>query len=99
MRLCEEYRAAATIDREHDKADRAGGRRISCPLLILWSAQGPLEAWYSGLSGPIALWQAWCEDVQGHAPNAGHFFPEEIPEQTAAALSRFLGGTRQAPSS
>src|SRR5439155_53881 len=44
--ICEEYRAAATIDREHDKADRASGRRIVCPLLALWSAQGPFETWY-----------------------------------------------------
>jgi haloacetate dehalogenase len=88
--ICEEYRAAATIDREHDRADRAGGRKIACPLLALWSAWGPLGTWY-GESGPIATWQAWSDDVRGHALDAGHFFPEEAPEQTAAALSRFLG--------
>src|SRR5215208_6082651 len=42
--ICEEYRAAATIDREHDKADRARGRRIVCPILVLWSAQGVLDS-------------------------------------------------------
>ena len=56
--ICEEYRAAATIDREHDKADRASGRRIVCPLLALWSAQGALDTWYVEESGPIALWRA-----------------------------------------
>jgi haloacetate dehalogenase len=91
--ICEEYRAAATIDREHDKADRAGGHRIACPLLALWSARGPLESWYVEEAGPIALWRAWSGDVQGHPLDAGHFFPEEAPEQTAEALSPFFGAT------
>src|SRR5438093_438880 len=84
-------RAAATIDREHDKADRAGGRRIVCPLLTLWSARGALDTWYVEESGPIALWQAWGDDVQGRPLKAGHFFPEEAPEQTAEALNHFFG--------
>jgi haloacetate dehalogenase len=89
--ICEEYRAAATIDREHDRADRASGCRIVCPLLALWSARGPLDTWYVEEGGPIALWRAWSDDVQGHALEAGHFFPEEAPEQTADALNRFFG--------
>jgi haloacetate dehalogenase len=93
--ICEEYRAAATIDREHDKADRACGRRIVCPLLALWSAQGALDTWYVEESGPIALWRAWCDHVQGHRLSAGHFFPEEAPEQTAEALNRFFGSGRR----
>jgi haloacetate dehalogenase len=88
--ICEEYRAAANIDREHDKADRASGRRILCPLLVLWSAQGALHTWYVEEGGPIALWRAWGDDVRGRALNAGHFFPEEAPEQTAEALNRFF---------
>ncbi len=88
--ICEEYRAAATLDWEHDKLDRVGGRRIGCPILALWSAEGPLETWYVEQSGPLALWQAWGEDVQGHRINAGHFFPEEAPERTAEALNRFF---------
>jgi haloacetate dehalogenase len=90
--ICEEYRAAATIDREHDKADRACGRRIVCPLLVLWSSNGALDTWYVEESGPIALWRAFGDDVHGHALDAGHFFPEEAPEQTADALARFFGG-------
>ena len=88
--ICEEYRAAATIDRDHDKADRASGRRIACPLLVLWSGPGPLGTWYADAGGPLALWQEWADHVQGHALNAGHFFPEEEPEQTAKALSGFF---------
>lgn len=89
--VCEEYRAAAAIDREHDRADRASGRRIACPLLVLWSARGPLDTWYAEEGGPVALWRAWGEDVRGHAIDAGHFFPEEAPEQTADALNCFFG--------
>ena len=88
--ICEEYRAAATLDREHDKADSTEGRRIACPLLALWSAGGPLDTWYARAGRPIALWQAWSDDVQGHPLNGGHFFPEEDPEHTADALSRFF---------
>jgi haloacetate dehalogenase len=91
--ICEEYRAAATIDREHDVADRANGRRITCPLLVVWSVRGALDAWYSAESGPVGLWRAWSDDVQGHPLEAGHFFPEEAPQQTADALSRFFGAT------
>jgi haloacetate dehalogenase len=88
--ICEEYRAAATLDREHDAADRIAKRRIACPLLALWSARGALEAWYTGSGGPVALWRDWSDDVQGQALDAGHFFPEEIPDQTAEALSHFF---------
>jgi haloacetate dehalogenase len=89
--ICEEYRAAASIDREHDKADRDAGRRIACPLLVLWSAEGPLGTWYEMEGGPLALWRAWAERVEGQAVDGGHFFPEEAPQQTADALSRFFG--------
>jgi len=92
--ICEEYRAAATIDREHDKADRARGRRIACPLLAMWSAHGALDTWYVDELGPIALWQQWCDEVQGQAVNAGHFFPEEAPEETAEALDLFFSSSQ-----
>ena len=88
--ICEEYRAAATLDREHDKIDTLGKRQIACPLLVLWSASGALDTWYTEAGGPIALWQQWSDNVQGHPIYAGHFFPEEAPEQTAEALNRFF---------
>lgn len=90
--ICEEYRAAATIDRAHDRADQDSGRRIACPVLALWSARGALDTWYVDDSGPLALWGAWSDDVRGRALRAGHFFPEEAPEQTAEALGSFFGG-------
>lgn len=91
--ICEEYRAAATIDRIHDRADREGGRRIVCPLLALWSARGGLETWYVEESGPLGSWKAWSDDVKGWALDAGHFFPEEAPAETADALSRFFAAS------
>jgi haloacetate dehalogenase len=88
--ICEEYRAAATLDRQHDEIDRKTGRRIGSPLLAIWSQTGPLSTWYAEAGGPLGLWRTWADDVRGHSLNAGHFFPEEIPEETAAALSSFF---------
>jgi haloacetate dehalogenase len=89
--ICEEYRAAASIDRAHDRSDRDAGRKIRPALLALWSAEGPLDTWYA--EGPVALWRDWADDVRGHALQGGHFFPEEAPEPTAAALGRFFEGS------
>jgi haloacetate dehalogenase len=90
--ICEEYRAAAGIDREHDRADRAAGRRIACPVLALWSGAGPLGSWYDDLGGPLALWRPIAPQVTGHAVDGGHFFPEEHPRATAEALAAFCSG-------
>jgi haloacetate dehalogenase len=91
--MCEEYRAAATIDREHDAADRTAGRRISCPVLALWSGTGPLSTWYADEGGPLALWRELADDVIGRPVDGGHFFPEEHPQETAAALAAFFRDT------
>lgn len=88
--ICEEYRAAATLDREHDIADLKAGRRIACPLLALWSERGGLATWYSDEGGPLALWQLLAENVQGHSVKGGHFFPEETPSETRDALRDFF---------
>jgi haloacetate dehalogenase len=89
--ICEEYRAAASIDIEHDRADRAARNKIFCPVLALWSAGGPLDSWYP--EGPLALWREWADDVRGHAIEGGHFFPEAAPRRTAALLRDFLKGS------
>jgi haloacetate dehalogenase len=88
--ICEEYRAAAKIDRDHDDADEKAGRRIACPLLTLWSAKGPLNNWYETDGGPLGLWKIFADQVSGNAVNGGHFFPEELPQQTVDALARFF---------
>src|SRR5262249_7300067 len=84
-------RGGCTLDHEHDVEDRHAGRRIACPVLVLWSGRGPLGTWYAEVGGPLALWRAWATNVHGGPLDAGHFFPEEIPEQTAAELSDFFG--------
>jgi haloacetate dehalogenase len=86
--ICEEYRAAADIDRVHDRRDREAARKIRSPVLALWSAQGPLDSWYA--KGPVALWRQWADDIRGHALEGGHFFLEEAPAQTAEALREFF---------
>jgi haloacetate dehalogenase len=83
--ICEEYRAAATLDYEHDEADR-GRRQIACPVLALWSGRGPVDAWYD----PLAVWRGWADDVRGRALDCGHFLAEEAPEETYAELRAFF---------
>lgn len=90
--ICEEYRAAASIDVQHDTEDRRAGRRITSPLLALWSAHGPLDSWYADAGGPVGVWRTWATHVQGYAVGAGHFFPEEVPGEIAAALGGFFAG-------
>jgi haloacetate dehalogenase len=88
--ICEEYRAAATRDCDDERADREAGRCVDCPVLVLWSGRGPLASWYQSEGGPLGLWRAWASDVRGNAVDAGHFFPEELPDETANALRRFF---------
>jgi haloacetate dehalogenase len=88
--VCEEYRAAAGIDRDHDARDRRASRRITCPVLVLWAAGGPLDTWYSEAGGPLRIWREWAADAHGHAIEGGHFFPEEQPAATAGRLLRFF---------
>jgi haloacetate dehalogenase len=88
--ICEEYRAAATIDRDHDLDDRRAGRRIECPTLVLWSEGSSLDTWYADEGGPLALWRAWSRSVTGCAVPGGHFFPESNPTATIAELLAFF---------
>jgi haloacetate dehalogenase len=84
---CEDYRAAATLDYEHDAEDREAGRRIACPVLALWGSHGFLEEHYDVLE----VWRGWAEEVRGRALECGHYLPEEAPEETHAELRAFLG--------
>lgn len=88
--ICEEYRAAATLDYEADRRDRALGRQVNAPTLVLWAASGPLDSWYEDAGGPLGIWRSWAADVAGQPLTGGHFFPEENPEGTVAALQAFL---------
>ena len=88
--ICEEYRAAATLDLELDKEDRATGRRIRCPVLALWSAGSALDTWYQDIGGPLTVWRNWADEVTGRPSAGGHFFPEQNAAQTAAQLLEFF---------
>ena len=88
--ICEEYRAAATVDLERDRADLAAGRQINCPTLVLWAAGGPLDSWYPDVGGPLGIWGRWARELGGRAIAGGHFFPESNPDETADALGAFL---------
>ena len=85
--ICEDYRASASIDLEHDRLSRAQGQKIACDVRVLWGARGIIEHLFQ----PLALWQAQCAGtVSGQALPAGHFIPEELPEATAQALAEFM---------
>jgi haloacetate dehalogenase len=88
--ICEEYRAAAGIDRTTDEADLIAGKKIRCPLLALWSDRGGLATWYESVGGPLAIWRRWADDVQGQAVAGGHFFPEDNPVTTSRLITSFL---------
>jgi haloacetate dehalogenase len=88
--ICEEFRAAATVDYEHDLADRRAGRRINCPVLVMWSAGSALDTWYTEAGGPLGVWRIWANDVQGQSMQGGHFFPEELPKDTADRFADFF---------
>ena len=88
--ICEEYRAAATIDPARDAEDRAAGRRIACPVLALWGAGGPLDTWYADAGGPLGIWRDWATDVTGRPIAGGHFFPEHNAAETIDELRAFF---------
>jgi haloacetate dehalogenase len=81
---CEDYRAAATIDLDHDRADL--NRKIACPLLVLWGTQGLVGRLYDVLG----LWRERAGDVTGRSIDCGHYLAEEAPADTLAALQAFL---------
>ena len=81
---CEDYRAGATIDLEHSNAD--GARRVTCPLLVLWGERGTVGRLYDVMK----IWREHATNVMGAALPAGHFLPEEVPDQTLSALFSFL---------
>jgi haloacetate dehalogenase len=85
--MVEDYRAGLTIDREHAEADRELGRRITCPLLLLWAARDDTEELYGD---PLPLWEGWADDVRGHSLDSGHHVAEEVPEELADAIRGFV---------
>ena len=85
--MCEDYRAGLGLDRAHDDADRAAGRRVACPVLVLWAARDDLPGLYGDVLG---LWRDWAEDLRGRELDCGHHMAEEAPTELAAELRAFL---------
>ena len=85
--MCEDYRAAATIDLVHDRGSRAAGVKVQCPMLVLWGAKGRIGAWYDA----PAIWRQYCAaEVTGAAVESGHYIPEEAPDATLEHFLRFF---------
>jgi haloacetate dehalogenase len=84
--FCEDYRAGAGVDRDHDRRDRERGHRITAPVLALWGSRGGLERWYDVL----AIWRRWAERVEGGSIDATHFLVEDRPHEVSERLLAFL---------
>jgi len=84
--ICEDYRAAAGIDLEHDRADREAGRRLQMPLLVLWGEQGVVHRCFE----PLKEWKEVADDVQGGTLPCGHYIAEEAPDALLERILPFL---------
>ncbi|HEX7913944.1 MAG TPA: alpha/beta hydrolase [Paraburkholderia sp.] len=84
--ICEDYRASITVDLEHDRADFAAGKRIGCPFLALWGADGAVGKCFD----PLAEWRRWSPGVSGEALPCGHYIAEEAPALFLEHVLSFL---------
>jgi haloacetate dehalogenase len=85
--MCEDYRAGLRVDRAHEEADRAAGRKITCPMLLLVSAGDDLDIH----GDPETIWRPWTAgDLRSRLIHSGHHQAEEAPEEVASALLQFL---------
>jgi len=85
--MCEDYRAGLGIDRHHDDADRAAGRRIACPVLFVWAHRDDMVELYGD---PAAIWRNWADTVEVAGLDCGHHMAEEAPSELAALLEAFF---------
>lgn len=85
--MCEDYRASAGIDLEHDRMSRANAHQVRCDMLVLWGERGVVHRHFK----PIELWQAQCSGrVSGQTLPCGHYLPEECPQDVARHLAAFM---------
>ncbi|WP_129287283.1 alpha/beta hydrolase [Streptomyces sp. GZWMJZ-114] len=85
--MLEDYRAGLTVDARDERADKAAGRRVRCPVLALWSLRDDLEELHGD---PVRIWREWADDVRGHGIDSGHHVAEEAPDALAADLAAFF---------
>lgn len=92
--ICEDYRASATVDLEHDRADIAADRRLSQPVRVLWGEHGTVARCFDVL----ALWRERASSVTGRSIPCGHYIAEEAPELLSAeVLSFFPSDSKEQP--
>ena len=84
--ICEDYRASASIDLEHDRTEIAAGRKLSMPLRILWGEHGAVGANFDVLQ----LWRERASDVSGRSLPCGHYIAEEAPTELLAEARHFF---------
>ena len=84
--ICGDYRASATIDLEHDQADIDAGVKLTCPINVMWGAQGAIEACFDALGE----WRKVATQVEGKALPCGHYIAEEIPDVLLEEALSFL---------
>jgi len=84
--ICEDYRASAGIDLEHDRADRAKGHQVTAPLRVLWGAEGAVGRCFPVLD----LWREAATDVSGKALGCGHYIAEEQPAKLLEEMAEFF---------
>lgn len=86
--ICEDYRAGLFEDAAYDAADHAAGRKLDCPVMVLW----PSPEGYGNVRGPRDVWAAWADEVTEVPMTGGHLLPEDRPDEVAAALDAFMAG-------
>jgi haloacetate dehalogenase len=85
---CEDYRACATCDFEMDDADFKAGRKVGCPLLVVWGTRSHTGGVYGDL---LPIWRAYADDVGGGPIACGHYVPEEAPAETLDYFMKHFG--------
>ena len=86
--MCEDYRAATGIDLVHDRESRTAGRKVQCPMLVLWGDKGKIQEWYE----PLGIWRQYCAaEVTGASLPTGHYLAEEAPQAVIEQFETFFG--------
>ncbi|ANB15065.1 hypothetical protein AWJ20_2685 [Sugiyamaella lignohabitans] len=83
---CEDYRAAATIDLEHDRKDVSENRKVTVPMTILWGKDGVIAKQFNGLK----LWSDVADSVAGHPVSSGHYIPDDAPDDVLQTVEAFF---------
>ena len=85
--ICEDYRAAASIDLKDDEISRKKKLKIKMPTLVLWGKKGKIEQWYD----PLLIWQKYCiQKVTGYGVDTGHYLAEENPDEIIKSINSFF---------